>query len=407
MHFWRSIFGISAALFSVFSLGCGGDPPTPTGARGAINLRDDQAPDLTDQVFDPTKLHTIDIEVGPEYLESLDQDLLDRVPCKVRFDNELFKKIGCRRENGYNSDLPLEGKTGFSLKFTDYNKYSMLHGINRLLLNNSAGDPSFLGEHIGYEVYRRAGIPAPRTGHAIVRFNGITKGLYVFVEPYNKTFLERHFGEENREGNLYEGPSDTDFALSPDWMDLKDEVEDARSRDDINELAGIVMNTPDADLGAALSPKLDLDVFIKGYAIDALFGHSASYSYGPDNYFMFHNPATGHFVFLPQGMDKLIDEASANFDVKHPPVGALSKRVQQIPELSAKFYAAVAEIIETAWDVPDLLDRIDQVTAIVNGSATTDPAALADIEAYNAHVSKVRQAIADRKALLLGEPLGE
>jgi cysteine-rich repeat protein len=407
MHSWRSLFRISAALFSVFSLSCGGDPPNPTGAgaAGPINRPEDPAPDLSDQVFDPTKLHTIDIEVDLEYLKKLDLDLLDRVPCRVRFDDELFKKIGCRRENGYNSDLPLEGKTGFSLKFTDYNKDSTLRGITRLFLNNSEGDPSFLGEHIGYEVYRRAGIPAPRTGHAIVRFNGVTKGIYVFVEPYNRTFLERNFGEENREGNLYEGPMNTDFALSPGSMDLKDEGEGTRSRDDINELADIVMNTPDADLAAELSPKLDLDVFLKGYAIDALFGHTASYSYGPNDYFMFHNPATDRFVFLPQGMNKLLDESSAKFDVKHQPVGALSTRAQQIPELSAKFDAAVADIIETAWDVPHLLARIDQVTAIVNGSANKDPAALADIEAHNAHVGKVRQIIAYREALLLGEPL--
>ena len=46
-----------------------------------------------------------------------------------------------------------------------------------------------VGEHMTYEVYRRAGIAAPMTAHAHVTINGIDSGIYVMREPVNRDFL--------------------------------------------------------------------------------------------------------------------------------------------------------------------------------------------------------------------------
>jgi spore coat protein CotH len=120
-------------------------------------------------------------------------------------------------------------------------------------------------------------------------------------------------------------------------MELKNEVEDGRSREDLVDLAGLVLNVPDAQLEAALEEKLDLDGFITGYAIDATVNHWDGYSYWViNNYYMYHDPASDRFVFMPHGMDQLFQDV--NFDVNAWPNGRLSQRVREIASLDAQFH---------------------------------------------------------------------
>jgi cysteine-rich repeat protein len=363
-------------------------------------------PDPSDQVFDPTQLHTIDIVVDLQYWDQLDNDSENRVPCTVKFNSKVLENSGCRKKGGYGSVQPLSGKPGFSVKFNEFEEGQDLNGLTRILFNNAVQDPGFLNEHIGYEVYRRAGIPAARTAHGVLRLNGETKGIYVIAEAFDKKFLARHFGEENKQGNLYEGPAFVDFVTDVAGMDLKDEVEEMRSRDDLIALSKIVQTASDAELAEALKPKLDLDGFIKGFAIDAIAHHWDGYSFLIiNNYYMYNNPATGKFLFMPHGMDQLFQDV--NFDVDTWPKGRLSQRVRTIPALDAQFHDSIVSVLQTAWDVPYLLKRIDQVTAIIATNTNMDPAAVNDIASYEAHVNGTRTAVAYRKSILLGEPLGE
>jgi cysteine-rich repeat protein len=360
-------------------------------------------PDPTEEVFDRTVLHHVDLEVDAAYFGQMDADPETRVPCAVTFDGVRLANSGCRKKGGYGSAQPLAGKTGFSLKFDQFEEGQKLHSLKRLTLNNAIQDPGFLNEHIGYELYRRMGIPAARTAHAVVRFNGVTKGLYVVAEAVDKQFLRRNFGEENDEGNLYEAPAQVDFVTNVNGMQLKNEVEDGRSREDLVDLAGLVLNVPDAQLEAALEEKLDLDGFITGYAIDATVNHWDGYSYWViNNYYMYHDPASDRFVFMPHGMDQLFQDV--NFDVNAWPNGRLSQRVREIASLDAQFHQSITDVLTTAWDVEHFLARIDQATVVVNSADTTDPVLVSELASYNARVETARWAIAYRRGLLLGQP---
>lgn len=374
------------------------------GGAGGMGAGGDATPvDQSGAVFDPDKLHIISIEVDSKYLAQLDADTENRVPCKVTFDDQIIKDAGCRKKGGYGSVQPLSGKTGFSLKFDEFIGGQTLFGLKKVLLNNAVQDPSFLNEHIGYEVYRRAGIPAARTAHGVVRFNGLTKGVFVIAESFDKSFLARNFGEVNKQGNLYEAPPYSDFVTNPDSLELKDEVEDKRSRDDINALSSVAQSAADAELEEEVGKKLDFDGFITGYAIDSIVDHWDGYSIlVVNNYYLFDNPSTGRFVYMPHGMDQLFQDP--NYSVDTWPKGRLAERVRQIPALDAKFHARIQEVLTDIWDVPSLHARIDKVTAILATNTNMDPAAQSDIASYNAHVQGTRDAIAYRKSLLLAKP---
>jgi spore coat protein CotH len=74
--------------------------------------------------------------------------------------------------------------------------------LQKISLNNSGQDPSFLSDNIARELHNRAGVPTPRVDYATVEVNGRYLGLYVLSEGWNKQFLKRYFS--NVKGNFYD-----------------------------------------------------------------------------------------------------------------------------------------------------------------------------------------------------------
>ncbi|HLM75202.1 MAG TPA: CotH kinase family protein [Polyangiaceae bacterium] len=416
-----SLFGLSLVYgcssdggLTLSESSTGGDPPADAGPDAQVpgpDAGENPPPpppppppeDLSLKVFDPMTLHVIDIEVDQMYWSQLENDKVNRVPCKVTWNGQVIDNAGCRKKGGIGSVQPLSGKPGISIKFDYFKNGQALHGLEKIILNNAVQDDSFLNEHLGYEVYRRMGIPAARTAHGVMRLNGETKGIYVVAEAVEEQFLAANFGGKNDEGNLYEAPAFVDFVTDPMGLDLKDEVEEMRSRDDIIAFAELVKNEPDATFVTAVKEVVDLDRFITGYAIDAIFDHWDGYSYVIiNNYYMYNNPGTKRFVFMPHGMDQLFE--NLNFDINSWPKGRLSQRVREIPELDQQFHDAVVEVLNTAWDVSELTARIDQVEAVLATNTNMDAAMMNDLASFSSNVEKVRKAVAYRKAFLLGKP---
>jgi hypothetical protein len=93
-------------------------------------------------------------------------------------------------------------------------------------------EPRF-GEHLTYEVYRRAGIAAPLTANAHVTINGIDSGIYAMREPINRDFLTRSFGRQFSRGNIYELNYQPDPMLQPNQILLRNEVDERRTRTEL------------------------------------------------------------------------------------------------------------------------------------------------------------------------------
>lgn len=350
-------------------------------------------------VFGTNVVHRIELTVASEHLNKLDNDTVNRVPCTFTFDGVTLQNVGIRKKGGLGSPRPLFDKTGFSVKFNEFVSGQKLHGLRRLALNNAIQDPTFVSEHIGYEVYRRAGIPAPHTSHAVVTFNGQVFGLYVVKEVINSDFMARHFSSQLDNGNIYEGPAFVDFVDEPDKLELKDEVEDLRKRDDLRALATLVQAPADAGWERSVRAKLDLDQFITTYALDRLLDHWDGYAQLPNNYFMYHHPGTDKFIFMPHGMDQLLQLRQP--DPLSGAQGRLAQRVRSIASLDAKYQAELGRLLRTAWDVPALQARIDQVKAVLAAYPNPTGRALTDIQSFNDNSPQLRARVAERKADLL------
>jgi spore coat protein H len=219
-----------------------------------------------------------------------------------------------------------------------------------------------------------------------VTFNGADKGIYVVVEGIDKDFLRLHFGETNDEGNLYEGPCCGDFAVDAtyrqDELELDDEKKDDRTRDDINALAQIIASGPDATFAADVEKRLDLDQFMKIYALEVLLLHWDGFAFTSNNYYLYNNPVDSRFVFFPHGMDQILADLSFDFNAQALK-SRLPQRIHEIAALDARYKTHFAALETTAWNASAMQASIEQTVAMLKkaGSGTQTSVDLAQLDA--------------------------
>lgn len=406
MTIGRVVWSACAMLLVACGSGSGGgdgdaaiDAPGTTG-DGGVDAPGPVA--IGTHVFDPDVLHAIELSVDPQYLDALDDDQnQDRVPATLIFDGETIAMVGLRKK-GASSRRPLSGKSGFTVKINELVPGQKLDGLKKLVIDNAIEDPSLLTGHLSYEVYRRAGLAAPRTSHATLRFNGVDKGLFVLEEATNADYLAEHFGGDGQ-GNLYEGP--WDFPHGVARADLKDEVSENRTREDLTALTDIVMDTPDGELAAALATQLDVDAFIDNYAVEMVAALWDNYAIVAWNFYLYHVPG-GRFVMLTHGVNWPYWHADMDpFDIHtdpwnaDAPPGFLCDRVNDVPALDAQFRAALVRVARDAFDVPALTARIDRAATMMHSRPLTGASA-AELTAFDAHAEEARSFLRDRKAYL-------
>jgi spore coat protein H len=378
-------------------VGCGEALPLPSAEIPDAALSSapvDAAPEPPPGVFDLDRLHMITIEVDVAHLATLnDERNLQRVPARVSYDGVVLPDTGIRRKGFIGSRRDLFDKTGFNIDFHEFVPAQRLHGLKKLTLNNGVQDNSLLHEHLAYEIFRRAGLPAPLTAHAHVTLNGIPFGLYVVKESIDGQFLDRNFGVENDHGNLYEGPCCRDFVAYPEHIELKDEAREMRSRDDVVELTQLIRDTPDPEWEAVVGARLDLDNVIATYALEAVTDHFDDYFYNGNNYYLYHHPGTGKFVMLPHGMDQALWWLG---DPWRRPQGLLGIRIRSLPALDARFRHAVKRVMTQAYDLPALATRLDRAATVLLGQPPTDARTAADVQRVRGSLFSLREMLVRR-----------
>src|SRR6185503_5132798 len=87
----------------------------------------------------------------------------------------------------------------------DLNKFApgqKLGGLDELTFNSLLWEYSGLAEALGFEFFRDAGVPAPRTAYAWLSTTVATQweqkplGIYVMVEPVDNEFAAERFGSK-------------------------------------------------------------------------------------------------------------------------------------------------------------------------------------------------------------------
>src|SRR5690606_36675969 len=180
-----------------------------------------------DVLFDPTIVRRIDIRIPTEDGPPSTWELIDEQArlrqCEaitrnyylgaVTIDGAEFADVGVRTKGGCGSSVSLAQKASFKVHLSwDSDPTDQICpatrrylGRKRLTLNNGRQDNTALHEHLTYQFYRMAGVPAPKTAAAQVYVNDEYYGLYQLIEGVDRDFIERRFAADNGKGMMYEG----------------------------------------------------------------------------------------------------------------------------------------------------------------------------------------------------------
>lgn len=380
MAFRAAVAALSIALLG----GCGDGGP---------------GPDLSEPLFEPDRLLEIDIELAPADWDALrveHPDVFGRLvddcpgplppdpytvyPGAITIDGERFDDVGIRKKGFLGS----VNRTRPSLKisFDEYEPGREVFGLERLTLNNNQQDVSQLDTCLAYRVFRDAGLAAPRCNWARVTVNGEDLGVYSNVESVRRRFLARHFDDSG--GNLYEGQV---ADLRDVWVD---NYEDKAGNDgDRSDLAALVAaaEAPDGELLDALEPVLDVDAFLTFWATEVLVGHWDGYAGNRNNHYLYRDPSSGRFHFLPWGPDSAFGDPNPFLPAAPPPsVSAnniLVSRLYAIDDTHARYQARLAELLDTVWDEAALTAEIERASAMVESYVHVPADAFTDAVAAN------------------------
>ncbi len=201
-------------------------------------------------------------------------------------------------------------------------------GINALIgsryvtLNNSIQDKSYIKQTLGYRLLDMAGLPNSRCNYARVFVNGTligqgvggvnSPGIYVNAEPVMKPYIERNF-HGNMKGNLYELEHHDDFVaerlpfIGVESLSEFDDMADLKLACDQIKARGL----------AGADDMLDMDQFIKLYAMEFFLKHWDGYADNTNNTYIYNDvnavaaPGLGDvkFKFIPWGIDQTYQPA--------------------------------------------------------------------------------------------------
>lgn len=290
--------------------GAGGDNAAGTGGSGSTGGTG-SAPgsDPTQALFAPDQFPRFDIELSEASLAALatvtsaqDPAQNDYVTANLTYLGQTVTNIGLRIKGEF-SFQGFDRKPALKLKFDEFVPEQSFLGLRRLTLNNAYEDPSFVAERLSYDVFRAAGLPAPRCNSAMVYVNGVYYGVYVNVESEDKAFLRRWFASDD--GNLYE-EGQTDFGPGAEMAFNLETNEEENDRSDLVALIDAIASASDASFLEDMSAQLDTAQFLKFAAAEAAVNQWDMYAYTlftVNNLRLYSDPTTGKFSFIPWGMD--------------------------------------------------------------------------------------------------------
>ena len=329
-----------------------------------------------DRLFVGDRLIAVDIKIAGDDWATLCSQSRD-------FGSALQKTLQERPFTYFDADVTVDGvamkgvrvrKKGFigsldaerpSLKVR-FSKGHPVEGIDRLTLNNNKQDRSLISQYLGYRLYAAAGLPAPRCGFARVTVNGRYLGVYSNVEAIRKPFLKRSFGDDS--GALFEGTV-ADFI--PDRLQRLELKNAAATRAGMEPLAKLLAR-PETDL-EALAELVDIDSFMKFWAMESLTGFWDGYANNQNNYFVYQNPADARLVFIPWGLDDAFTDVMPipPYRLKIKSVhgnAALPVRLYAHPKTRALYRKTLEEFMQDIWKEEELAAELDRLEDLLKDS---------------------------------------
>ena len=200
----------AAVMIAAIVFATTGDTPAPRlppRADAATIGVDQQRSDPQNVVFDASNIRTYNIIISDEEYAKLQANPTAElfVQAAVEIDGERFDPVGVRYKGFFGmlrfcfqNGVQVCPKLSWKLKFNEYDPSLRYHGLKRLNFHSMNGDETMMREVLSYQVFREAGVEAPRAVHAELQLNGEPLGLFALVEDIDDRFIADRFRDRGR-----------------------------------------------------------------------------------------------------------------------------------------------------------------------------------------------------------------
>jgi hypothetical protein len=294
------------------------------------------------------------IRLAPENMQALRIESRKYAPAEVQLGDEVLRDVGVHLKGATGSFQTVDEKPGWTLSFGRFRRGQRYRGLEKVHLNNSVEDPTYLKPQLAGELFRAAGVPTPRMAHALVELNDRKIGLYVVQEGFTEDFIARNF--QGATGNLY----DTSLGHDVDEP-MRPQVGGSRTtgQAELRRLARAALEPHLDRRWEMLGETLDMDRFLNFMAMEVMLCHWDGYCLGRNNFRVLYAPASDKIIFLPAGMDQLL--AKADMSWRPDMTGLIARAVMQIPEGRKRYAERFQALFDSLFRAPQLTNRASQL----------------------------------------------
>jgi len=213
-------------------------------------------------------------------------------------------------------------KISLSENKTDSKSNTEIYDRDSFKLRNIVYDSSYIKGKLTSDILTSLGVPAPQAAFARFYINNTPFGLYELTETIKKKFVRNMFHTDEKKkdvkyGTLYKGVSlSTDGLKIPaflynDYPEYMDELypvakkvirTGAQEYDDLKEVLAWFESLTEATPESEIRARFDVDVFLRGMAVEYLICQWDGYLQGGNNFYLYRN-VDGFITFFPFDFD--------------------------------------------------------------------------------------------------------
>lgn len=351
--------------------------------------------------FGNDRLHTFELTIAPGDFARMpstrrggwrrDATASDytQVPAMLRFNGRDWGMVTVRyKGNSSYRGAPSELKRSLKLDFNDAQKDRRFFGMVELNLNNNAFDPSGMREALSYDVFRRAGVPVPRTAFAEVYLTVPGEhereyaGLFSVVEDIDQHFFTERWNSKvgvlAKPENLSGMP-----ALGADWRDYVEPygIRITSRPADVAHIAAFIQflnRAGDEEFAKRLDEFLDVEEFLHFLAAEVMLVNTDSPLAMDHNYLLTVHPGTHRIVWLPWDMNESFGTfraGDASLGIHHPSIPGhfpLADRVLADAGLRARYDAILRRMLAGNFSLARIEPQMRQIAALIRDSVQRD-----------------------------------
>lgn len=339
------------------------------GIPAAVYAADAGATQAYESLFTPDKIINVKVTIADEDWTSILASPLDKEykSVTVDVDGNVLENVGFSTKGNLTlksvAAMTDSDRYSFRLKFDKYDKTQTLLGLDKMVLNNSYSDPSFLREYLHYEALRSIGEDVPLTVFTNLYINGELYGFYVGVEAVDDSYLERNFGEDADSGVLYD-TEEQSYLKAEEGSDYDSLTYETGTEDDkasLKNFISVLNAMPDGEKGN-IESVLDVDSALKYIAANAVLGNYDSYNGDKGHNYMLYGDSAGKYSVIPWDMNMSFNGYTGGGGRAVTGTAASSATATGTATSAASAVNAVTASIDT----PTLGIDVDQVPLIGN-----------------------------------------